>query len=95
MILTDADLIAAALNELSPELRRILTARFLEEESLWALMRRHRMTKKEVEACVATALEQMKTYMGIPAKLNSIPEGSRTPFRAEGEHHWSEATLAF
>jgi hypothetical protein len=33
--------------------------------------------------------------MGIPAKLNSIPEGSRTPLRAEGEHHRSEATLAF
>jgi integrase len=33
--------------------------------------------------------------VGIPAKLNSIPEGSRTPFRAEGEHRRSEATLAF
>jgi hypothetical protein len=33
--------------------------------------------------------------LGIPAKLNNIPEGSRTPFRAEGEHHRSEATLAF
>ena len=33
--------------------------------------------------------------MEIPAKLNSIPEGSRAPFRAEGEHHRSEATLAF
>ena len=32
--------------------------------------------------------------LGIPSKLNSIPEGSRTPFRAEGEHHRSEATLA-
>ena len=31
---------------------------------------------------------------GIRAKLNSIPEGSRTSFRAEGEHHRSEATLA-
>ena len=29
--------------------------------------------------------------MGIPAKLNSIPEGSRTPFRAEAEHHRSDA----
>jgi len=33
--------------------------------------------------------------LGIPAKLNSIPEGSRTPFRPEGEHRRSEATLAF
>jgi len=32
--------------------------------------------------------------VGIPAKLNTIPEGSRTPFRAEGEHRRSEATLA-
>jgi hypothetical protein len=36
-----------------------------------------------------------RTLVGIPAKLNSIPEGSRTPFRAEGEHHRSDATLVF
>jgi hypothetical protein len=31
----------------------------------------------------------------IPAKANTIPKGSRTAFRAEAEHHRSEATLAF
>jgi hypothetical protein len=35
-----------------------------------------------------------RRVLGIPAKLNSIPEGSRTLFRAEGEHRRSEATLA-
>jgi hypothetical protein len=32
--------------------------------------------------------------LGIPAKLNTIPERSRTVFRTEGEHRRSEATLA-
>jgi hypothetical protein len=45
----------------------------------------------------STTLETRVTRadVGIPAKLNSIPEGSRTPFQSEGEHHRSEATLAF
>jgi hypothetical protein len=32
--------------------------------------------------------------LGIPAELNSIPEGRRTPFRAEGEHCRSEAEVS-
>jgi hypothetical protein len=35
------------------------------------------------------------TWARIPTELNSIPEGSRTPFRTKGEHHRSEATLAY
>ena len=35
------------------------------------------------------------SVLRIPAKANAIPKGSRTAFRAEGEHHRSEATLAF
>ena len=38
---------------------------------------------------------KVRGKVGIPVKLNSIPEGSRTPFRTEAEHHRSEATLAF
>ena len=34
-------------------------------------------------------------HLRIPAKANAIPKGSRTAFRAEGEHHRSVATLAF
>ena len=30
----------------------------------------------------------------IPAKANAIPEGSRTSFRDDPEHHRSVATLA-
>jgi hypothetical protein len=33
--------------------------------------------------------------MRIPAKANGYSEGSRTAFRAEGEHDRSVATLAF
>jgi len=46
-------------------------------------------------AMIATIFQESCDQLGIPAKLNSIPEGSRTAFRAEGEHHRSEATLAF
>jgi hypothetical protein len=34
-------------------------------------------------------------FLGIPAKANAIPKGSRTAFRAEAEHYRSVATLAF
>jgi CO dehydrogenase nickel-insertion accessory protein CooC1 len=34
-------------------------------------------------------------YVRIPAKANSYSEGSRTAFRAEGEHYRRAATLAF
>jgi hypothetical protein len=36
-----------------------------------------------------------EAVMGIPAKLNTFPEGSRTAFQTESEHRRSEATLAF
>jgi hypothetical protein len=32
--------------------------------------------------------------VGIPAKLNAYPEGNRTAFRDDPEHHRSVATLA-
>ena len=45
----------------------------------------------------------IRDLVRIPAKSNSIPEGSRTPFRAEAEQHFgmipntnrSVATVAF
>ncbi len=40
------------------------------------------------------ARRQLDMLLGIPAKLNSIPEGRRTPFRAEGEHCRSEAEVS-
>jgi hypothetical protein len=63
VLLFPTDLLVTALNELSPEFRVIMSARFLDGESLLAIMRHHRMKKKEVEASIATALCEMKTYM--------------------------------
>jgi hypothetical protein len=50
-----------------------------------------------VPSCYRRARSQNDTpsLAEIPAKLNSVLEGSRTPIQPGSEHHRSEATLAF
>jgi DNA-directed RNA polymerase specialized sigma24 family protein len=63
MIVNAADAITAALEELPNDLKSIVEAHFLEGISVVGIQRQRRVQRREVEAAILTALEQMRTHM--------------------------------
>jgi hypothetical protein len=63
MILTAAEIVDSAIGELAPEIQAIVTEHFFDGASVQRIQRQRRMRKAEVEACITTALNEIKAYM--------------------------------
>jgi hypothetical protein len=63
MILTPAEILDSAMDELAPDIRAIVTDHFFDGASVYKIQRQRRMKKVEVETCLATALDGIKEYM--------------------------------
>ncbi len=60
MISTAADLAAALVSDLPPEVRKIVEAHFFDGESVFKLQRRHKMKRRDLEAMIEAALVSMR-----------------------------------
>jgi hypothetical protein len=63
MILTAAEILDSAIGELAPDVQAIVTEHFFDGASVYKIQRQRRMRKVEVEACITTALNEIKAYM--------------------------------
>jgi hypothetical protein len=63
MISTAADLAAALVNDLPPEVRIIVEAHFFEGESIFTIQRRHGMKRRDLEMLIQAALVTMRTAL--------------------------------
>lgn len=63
MFLFAADLVAAAIDCLDPELAAIAKEHFLGGASVFKIQRHRRMKRKEVETCISKAVDEMREYM--------------------------------
>jgi hypothetical protein len=63
MILTAAEILDSAIGDLAPEIQAIVTEHFFDGASVHKIQRQRQMKRKEVEAQIATALNDIKVYM--------------------------------
>ncbi len=63
MILTAAEILDSAMDDLDPDIRAIVTDHFFDGASVFKIQRHRQMKKREVETCLATALDDIKAYM--------------------------------
>ena len=64
MISTAADLAAAAVNELPPDVRKIVEAHFFEGESIFTIQRRYKIKRRDLDALIEAALVSMRAALG-------------------------------
>jgi hypothetical protein len=75
MILTAAEILDSAIGELAPDIRAIVTDHFFDGASVFKIQRQRQMKKREVEAQIATALNDIKAYMlrrGVRASIDLL-----------------------
>jgi hypothetical protein len=75
VILAAAEILNAAIAELAPDIRAIVANHFFDGESVYKIQRHRRMKRLEVEACITTALNEIKAYMlrrGIRANADLL-----------------------
>lgn len=63
MLSSPADLAAALVNDLPPEIRKIVEAHFFDGESVFKLQRRHKMKRRDIEGMIDVALVSMRTAL--------------------------------
>jgi hypothetical protein len=63
MILTAAEILASAMDELAPDIRAIVSDHFFDGASVYKIQRQRKMKRQEIEAYITTALNEIKAYM--------------------------------
>ena len=63
MLLNASELLNAALNELSPDIRTAVEAHFFDGASIFTIQRQCKAKRQDVEECITTALNEMRVYM--------------------------------
>jgi hypothetical protein len=63
MLSTAADLAAALVNDLPPDVRNIVEAHFFDGESIFTIQRRYKMRRRDLEAMIEAALLTMRTAL--------------------------------
>ena len=65
VILTAADLLSAALDELSPDIRSMMDAHFFDGDSTFRIQRQRHMKRRDVETVIGAALETMRISLRL------------------------------
>jgi hypothetical protein len=60
MLSTAADLAAALVNDLPPDVRNIVEAHFYDGDSIFKIQRRYKLKRRDLEAMIEAALGNMR-----------------------------------
>lgn len=63
MISTPAEVAAALVKDLSPDIRKIVEAHFFDGESVLKIQRRYKLKRRDVEAMIEVSLITMRTAL--------------------------------
>jgi hypothetical protein len=63
MIITAAEIVAAVVNDLPPDIRMVVEAHFFDGESIFRIQCRYKLKRHDLEAMIETALVMMKTAL--------------------------------
>jgi hypothetical protein len=63
MLSTAADLAAALVHDLPPDIRKIVEAHFFDGESIFKIQRRYKLKRRDLESMIQAALVSMRTAL--------------------------------